>query len=92
MLPILGDLAVVDLKDDEWNTEDALGRELIAVDPRHTSVRCSRCGHIAAENRVSQAEFRCPRCGYVAHADVNAAYNILWADRAQRACARVGSK
>jgi len=67
------------------------GRELIAVDPRNTSVRCSRCGHIAPENRVSQAEFRCQDCRYVAHADINAACNILWAGRAQRASARAGS-
>jgi len=73
-----------------YKAEEA-GRELIAVDPRHTSVRCSCCGHIAPENRVSQAEFRCQGCGHVAHADVNAACNILWAGRAQRACPRAGS-
>ena len=73
-----------------YKAEEA-GRELIAVDPRHTSVRCSSCGHIAPENRVSQAEFRCQRCGYVAHADINAACNILRAGRAQRASARAGS-
>jgi putative transposase len=67
------------------------GRELIAVDPRHTSVRCSRCGHIAPENRVSQAEFRCQSCGFVCHADINAACNILRAGRARRASARAGS-
>lgn len=37
------------------------------IGSRHTSVRCSRCGHIAPENRVSQAEFRCQRCRNVAH-------------------------
>ena len=68
------------------------GRELVAVDPRHTSMRCSSCGHIAPENRVSQAEFRCQGCGYVVTADINAACNIRWAGRAQRACARAGSK
>ena len=67
------------------------GRELIAVDPRHTSQRCSQCGHTAPENRCRQAEFRCQGCGYPAHADVNAATNILRAGRARRASARAGS-
>jgi len=60
------------------------GRELIAVDPRYTSLRCSSCGHVEAANRCSQAVFRCLACGYEAQADLNAASNILWAGRAQR--------
>ena len=50
---------------------------MIAVDPRHTSQRCAQCGHTAAGNRVTQAEFWCLACGYQSHADVNAARNIL---------------
>ena len=56
---------------------ESAGRQLIAVDPRHTSQRCARCGHTATGNRLSQAEFRCLACGHHAHADVNAAKNIL---------------
>jgi putative transposase len=56
---------------------ESAGRQVIAVDSRHTSQRCAQCGHIAAGNRVSQAEFRCLACGHHAHADVNAARNIL---------------
>ena len=56
---------------------ESAGREVIAVNPRHTSQRCAECGHVAAGNRTSQAEFRCLRCGHAAHADVNAAMNIL---------------
>jgi putative transposase len=67
------------------------GRELIAVDPRHTSQRCSCCGHVAQENRLTQAEFRCQACGHEAHADVNAAMNILRAGRARQAPACAGS-
>jgi putative transposase len=58
---------------------ESAGRQVIAVDPRHTSQRCAQCGHTAAGNRVTQAEFRCLACGHLAHADVNAAINILWA-------------
>lgn len=56
---------------------ESAGRQVIAVNPRHTSQRCAECGHIAAGNRVTQAEFRCLACGHQAHADVNAARNVL---------------
>lgn len=46
------------------------------VDPRHTSQRCSGCGHIDKNNRPDQARFRCTSCGFAEHADVNAARNI----------------
>jgi putative transposase len=61
------------------------GRLVIKVNPRHTSQRCSSCGHVAAENRVSQAAFRCQRCRFSLHADVNAARNILRAGLALQA-------
>jgi transposase len=35
------------------------------------------CGSIDARNRESQAQFRCIECGHEAHADCNAAINIL---------------
>jgi putative transposase len=73
-----------------YKAEDA-GREVIAVDPRHTSQRCSCCGHVARENRLTQARFRCQECGHEAHADVNAAANILRAGRARQAPACAGS-
>lgn len=56
---------------------ESAGRTLIAVDPRNTSRTCPECRHVAAENRISQAEFLCAACGHRAHADVNAAINIL---------------
>ena len=56
--------------------------EVIEVDPRNTSRRCSSCGHTDPESRESQSRFRCRACGYEAHADINAALNILAAGRA----------
>ena len=50
------------------------GRELVAVDPRHTSQECSRCG-----TRSEQREYRvyrCTSCGMELDRDVNAARNI----------------
>ncbi|MFG3437253.1 RNA-guided endonuclease InsQ/TnpB family protein [Nonomuraea sp. NPDC047897] len=63
---------------------ESAGRELIAVDPRNTSRTCSRCGHCAKDNRLTQAAFACTACGHTAHADVNAAINILRAGLALR--------
>lgn len=54
----------------------AVGIEVRKVAPRYTSQRCSCCGHIAKENRKSQAEFKCVACGYKTNADYNAAVNI----------------
>ncbi|MEV8635011.1 transposase [Streptosporangium sp. NPDC051023] len=64
---------------------ESAGRALIAVNPAGT---CAACGHVAKENRVSQAAFRCRACGHGAHADVNAAINILRAGLALRDAAR----
>jgi putative transposase len=56
---------------------ESAGRQVIAVNPRYTSQRCAECGHAAAGNRVTQAVFRCLACSHQAHADINAARNIL---------------
>lgn len=64
-----------------YKAEDA-GRHLIAVDPRRTSQTCSACGLVDVDNRHG-AVFRCVGCGHQAHADVNAAVNILRAGQAQ---------
>jgi IS605 OrfB family transposase len=52
------------------------GVEVIEEDPRHTSQRCSRCGHTERGNRPKRASFRCQACGYGVHADLNAARNL----------------
>jgi putative transposase len=54
----------------------ALGR-LEFVPAAYTSQRCSHCGHVAPENRKSQAVFQCVACNAgPCNADVNAARNI----------------
>ena len=62
------------------------GGMLVEVNPRHTSQRCSCCGHIAKENRLSQALFRCRACGYEENADINAAKNIKTVGQTGMAC------
>ena len=53
------------------------GGMLLLVDPAYTSQICPVCGVVDAGNRKVQAVFRCLHCGHEAHADVNAAQNIL---------------
>ncbi len=53
------------------------GGELIKVNPQYTSQKCSSCGHISKENRISQAKFKCTKCGLEINADYNASLNIL---------------
>ena len=53
------------------------GRNVVRVDPKYTSQRCSVCGHTEAGNRPSQELFCCLKCGHTENADVNAAKNIL---------------
>ena len=64
---------------------NANGGRLVVVPAAYTSQTCHQCGHVAKENRDSQAAFKCVRCGYEANADVNAAENILG-----RALAKMG--
>ena len=44
------------------------GREIVLVNPRHTSQTCSQCVGV---------KFECGECGHDAHADLNAALNLL---------------
>jgi putative transposase len=55
-----------------WN-----GGMLLAVPPHNTSRTCPCCGHVAKENRITQAVFLCVDCGYVNNADVVGALNVL---------------
>ena len=49
----------------------------VYVNPAYTSQRCCRCGQVDRASRRSQSAFHCTSCGYQAHADLNAAQNIL---------------
>lgn len=66
------------------------GTEVKKVPAAYTSQRCSRCGHVDANSRESQAKFACTACTHTEHADVNAAKNILAAGLAVTACGDLG--
>lgn len=48
-----------------------------SVNPAYTSLTCNQCGHTDRANRSEQSKFCCINCGHTAHADHNAAKNIL---------------
>jgi hypothetical protein len=56
--------------------EDKAPGRVEKVTAAYTSQRCSACGHVARENRKSQAAFLCTACNFAWNADVNAARNI----------------
>jgi putative transposase len=66
------------------------GGVLILVPPQYTSQKCSECGHIEADNRLSQAVFRCRVCGHTENADTNAAKNVLREGLSRLACPEKG--
>lgn len=70
------------------------GGEVRKVNPAYTSQCCAECGTIDKASRESQATFKCGHCGHSAHADINAAINILKAGTqpAQRAAVRHSMK
>lgn len=67
-----------------WN-----GGQLVAVPPRNNSRTCPCCGHVAKNNRLSQARFECVECGFEENADLVGAINVLRAGHARLACADI---
>jgi len=70
------------------------GGMMVDVNPRHSSQKCSSCGHREKGNRVSQEVFKCQLCGHQENADVNAAKNILAVGQTGMACQanRIGGR
>ncbi len=52
-----------------------MGKDVVYVDPRYTSQKCSMCGYINKNNRKGSI-FHCLSCNYELNADLNAARNI----------------
>jgi putative transposase len=52
------------------------GKEVVLVDPKGTSQRCSKCGKMVKKD-LSERTHSCPRCGLVIDRDLNASINIL---------------
>jgi len=69
-----------------WN-----GGILVQVPAHYTSQICPACGHVAKENRKTQAKFVCMDCGHEENADVVGAKNVLARGHRVLACGEDGS-
>lgn len=64
---------------------EEVGIKVVFIDPKYTSSRCNKCGHIhrsvdKQKWRPSQEQFFCQSCGHQTNADYNAAKNISTKD------------
>lgn len=59
----------------EYKAKEA-GITIVYIEPKYTSQRCSKCGHIDRDNRPTQSKFTCQKCGFSENADYNASQNI----------------
>ena len=58
------------------NIQAWAGRDLVLIDPKHTSQTCSVCEVLDPASRNGK-NFRCRGCGVELDADLNASVNIL---------------
>ena len=65
-----------DLQQKITNKAEACGIKVIKIKPAYTSQRCSKCGFIHKDNRLTQSQFKCLQCGFKENADYNASQNI----------------
>ncbi len=70
---------------------EKVGKTVLYVNPRYTSLKCSRCGYISKKNRPSQSHFFCRECGFTLNADLNAARNLSDFGKAEIGRASVNS-
>jgi IS605 OrfB family transposase len=61
----------------------AIGKKVVAINPRYTSLTCSKCGFKKKENRDGKT-FNCKSCGFQIDADLNASRNIAAFSRSDR--------
>ncbi len=65
---------------------------LLGASAKYTSQTCHVCSMVDAKSRISRDEFICANCTRVFHADVNAAWNILYRAAGKVVLRRSGQK
>ena len=63
-----------------------MGGEMVLINLKNISCKCSVCGYTSKKNRTTQSKFFCIECGHTQNADINASLNILTAGHAVLAC------
>ena len=72
------------IEDASWNRiiqytmykAESAGAAVVLVDPMHTSQKCSKCGNIKHDLKLSDRIYHCDVCGLTMDRDLNAAINI----------------
>lgn len=77
---LLGKWTYYDLQNKIIYKAQEAGIDVLFINPKFTSQKCSVCGHIDAENRKTRDNFKCLNCGFEENADINAARNIAISD------------
>ena len=89
--PFLKDWSYYDLQEKIKNKADEVGIDVVYIEPRYTSQRCSHCGNISAENHPTRDNFICSECGFEALHDYNASQNIAISDIDEKISARINA-
>ena len=55
---------------------ESAGTVVILINPRDTSRKCSRCGNVRKDLKLSDRIYHCSSCGLIIDRDLNAAINI----------------
>jgi putative transposase len=55
---------------------ESAGAVVVLMDPRHTSQKCSKCGSIKDDLKLSDRIYHCDTCKHTMDRDLNAAINI----------------
>lgn len=76
----LKDWSYYDLQNKITNKAAEYGIEVVTIDPKYTSRRCSKCGNIntGEDNLKNDRFYVCELCGYRTSYDHNAARNIAF--------------
>jgi putative transposase len=64
------------IKDIIYKAESA-GKSYLKVNPKYTSMKCSKCGNIKNDLTLDDRTYHCDVCGITIDRDLNAAINIL---------------
>ena len=71
----LGSWSYAELRQFVEYKAEALGKEVICINPEYTSQTCSECGYVDKGNRKGHT-FKCMSCDFELNADLNASRNI----------------
>lgn len=78
--PFLKKWSYYDLQSKIEQKAKACGIKVVYIDPKYTTLRCSKCGCIHTDNRPTRERFRCTNCGFEECSDYNASQNIATQD------------